>query len=281
MSPDACLVALEQSAIQTAKCVLSESAAIARKDGIGLYEVAVLSQWQGDAPYHVDGALFEVYTHLARRTLLTSYDCAAFLYPYGISMEEGWIAQPIQRNTALFTVTLHQTTNGTFHYTQSGEQERYRECLITTTPTGCFVKVAHATDYYQIAGKSVGLPTKADARRLVDQVLGFRILQAIPTSERRMVLMQDIHIACHREQVQTLAESYKQEFKENDAVAVIDWGCSLKQEQGFVVLECDGEIDPAFLERLQADEQILDCAIYSVPCTEFGLPPLRYIVERL
>jgi hypothetical protein len=280
MSPDACLVALEQSAIQTAKCMLSESTAIARKDGIGLYEVAVLSQWQGDAPYHVDGALFEVYTRLSRRTLLTSYDCAAFLYPYGILMETGWIAQQAQISTSLFAVTLY-ATNDAFSHDQSGEQERYRECLITATPAGCFVKLAHAADYYQVAGKSVGLPTKADARRLIDQVLGFRILQAIPGSERETIMMQDIHIQCHRERVEALAEEYKQEFQGTDAVALIDWGHTRKLEQGFVVLEWDGEVDEAFLERLHDDTQIIDYDVYNVPCTEFGLPPLQYVLERL
>ncbi len=80
--------------------------------------------------------------------------------------------------------------------------------------------------------------------------------------------MQDIHIVYPFEQMLQRAERYEQAFAENEAVTVVDWGCSYKQEQGYIVLEWTNEVDPTFLHQLDADTDVLDYCVYTVPSEE-------------
>ena len=80
--------------------------------------------------------------------------------------------------------------------------------------------------------------------------------------------MQSIHILYPFEQMLHRAERYEQAFAENEAVTVIDWGCSYKQEQGYIVLEWDNNVDPAFLHQLDADADVLDYCVYTVPAEQ-------------
>ncbi len=80
--------------------------------------------------------------------------------------------------------------------------------------------------------------------------------------------MQDVHIVYPFEHMLHRAEGYEQEFADDEAVAIIDWGCSYKQEQGYIVLEWDSEVDPDFLKRLDADHDVVDYSVYSVPCRD-------------
>ncbi len=79
--------------------------------------------------------------------------------------------------------------------------------------------------------------------------------------------MQGIHMVYPVEQMLQRAERYEHEFAENEAVTILDWGCSYKQEQGYIVLEWMDEVDSAFLQHLDADADVLDYCVYSIPCT--------------
>ena len=80
-----------------------------------------------------------------------------------------------------------------------------------------------------------------------------------------MRCLQDVHLVFPLDQLVNRVEAYEQEFKEQDAVMLIDWGCTYKQERGYLVLEWDGEVDPAFLQRLEIDVSVFDYCVYSVP----------------
>ena len=81
-------------------------------------------------------------------------------------------------------------------------------------------------------------------------------------------MQQGIHMLYPVEQMLHRAEQYEQEFAENERVTVVDWGCSYKQEQGYIVLEWDGEVDSAFLQRLDADTDVFDYCVYTLPSGE-------------
>lgn len=89
----------------------------------------------------------------------------------------------------------------------------------------------------------------------------------------RVIWMQDVHITCSWREVRQRAEAYEQVFAKRDTVALIDWGCSYKQEEGYIVLEWEGEVDQEFLACLNADRGVLDYCVYDVPCTELTVIP--------
>ena len=78
--------------------------------------------------------------------------------------------------------------------------------------------------------------------------------------------MQDVHITCLLEHlyatVDTLEERCAVQLEE---VSVLDWGCSYKQEVGYIVLEWEDKVDKAFIEHLSADGKVLDFTISCVP----------------
>lgn len=83
-------------------------------------------------------------------------------------------------------------------------------------------------------------------------------------SSEKIVWTQEAHLRCSQEIVETLAHSYVQEFKENKNVQVIRWGYTCKQRQGFIIMEWDGEVDEAFLDRLEKSKDIQDFYIQGV-----------------
>ncbi len=78
--------------------------------------------------------------------------------------------------------------------------------------------------------------------------------------------MQEIHILYPFEDMVQRAEQYEHEFAEHERVTIVDWGYSYKQAQGYIVLEWDDEVDPAFLHQLDTDGDVLDYSVYSLPC---------------
>jgi len=77
--------------------------------------------------------------------------------------------------------------------------------------------------------------------------------------------MQDIHILYPFECMVQRAEQYEQECAKNENMTIVDWGYSYKQAQGYIVLEWDDEVDPAFLHQLDADADVFDYSVYSLP----------------
>ena len=88
-----------------------------------------------------------------------------------------------------------------------------------------------------------------------------------------------MHLLFPLEQLLHRVEIYEQELVKQEAVTVIDCGCSYKQEQGYMVLEGDGEVDPAFLQRLDADPDVLDYCVYSVPYIAFEETPVQDVLN--
>jgi hypothetical protein len=80
--------------------------------------------------------------------------------------------------------------------------------------------------------------------------------------------MQDIHMTFPLDQLHLVVAAFETQFEaQRDAVTVLDFGASYKQEHGYLVLEWGDEVDPAFIDQLTADSQVTDFSIYNVPCT--------------
>ncbi len=86
---------------------------------------------------------------------------------------------------------------------------------------------------------------------------------------------QAVHLQFPLEQLHHRVQSYEQEFAGQEVVTMIDWGCSYKLEQGYMVLEWNEEVDLAFLQRLNADPDILDYCVYTIPNVEFEEMPVE------
>ena len=78
--------------------------------------------------------------------------------------------------------------------------------------------------------------------------------------------MQDVHIIFPLEHFHTMVAAFEEQCAaQPEEVAILDFGCSYKREQGYIVLEWNGEVDPAFIERLSAESHVLDFTVYSLP----------------
>jgi hypothetical protein len=78
--------------------------------------------------------------------------------------------------------------------------------------------------------------------------------------------MQDVHLTCALEHLYTLVDAFEEHCAARQArVRVLDWGCSYKQEVGYIVVEWESEVDEAFIEHLTADGTVLDFTISCVP----------------
>jgi hypothetical protein len=78
--------------------------------------------------------------------------------------------------------------------------------------------------------------------------------------------MQDVHLTCALEHLYALVDALEEQCTaRQEEVTVLDWGCSYKQEVGYIVLEWEGEVDEAFIEHLSADGTVLDFTISCVP----------------
>ena len=78
--------------------------------------------------------------------------------------------------------------------------------------------------------------------------------------------MQDVHLTCALEHLYTLVDALEEHCAaQREEVTVLDWGCSYKQEVGYIVLAWESEVDEAFIEHLTADSSVLDFTISGVP----------------
>ena len=78
--------------------------------------------------------------------------------------------------------------------------------------------------------------------------------------------MQDVHLTCALEHLYALVDASEEHcVARQEEVTVLDWGCSYKQEMGYIVLEWESEVDEAFIEHLTADGTVLDFTISCVP----------------
>lgn len=78
--------------------------------------------------------------------------------------------------------------------------------------------------------------------------------------------MQGMHITCRAEHVLPLVKELEAQFApQAEEVTLLDWGWSLKQHTGYVVLEWLDEVDEAFVAQLQEDTHIEDVCVYTIP----------------
>ena len=78
--------------------------------------------------------------------------------------------------------------------------------------------------------------------------------------------MQDVHITFPLAHFHTMVAAFEEHCAAQRAeVTVRDFGCSYKQEVGYIVLEWENEVDEAFIEHLSADGSVLDFTISCVP----------------
>ena len=79
--------------------------------------------------------------------------------------------------------------------------------------------------------------------------------------------MQDVHILCSFEQLQSAVAAFEEQFeKQKEEVVILDFGCSYKQERGYIVIEWDDGVGPTFIEQLNVDSDVLDFSIFTVSC---------------
>ena len=77
--------------------------------------------------------------------------------------------------------------------------------------------------------------------------------------------MQDVHITFPLEHFHAMIAAFEEQCAaQHEEVAILDFGSSYKLQQGYIVLEWNGDVDPAFIEQLSAESTILDFTIYSL-----------------
>ena len=78
--------------------------------------------------------------------------------------------------------------------------------------------------------------------------------------------MQDVHITFPLTHFHAMTTAFEEQFEaQQEEVVILDFGCSYKQECGYIVIEWDDEVDPTFIEQLSADGNVLDFSIFDVP----------------
>ena len=79
--------------------------------------------------------------------------------------------------------------------------------------------------------------------------------------------MQDVHITFSLEHFHAMVAVFEEQCAaQPEEVAILDFGCSYKLQQGYIVIEWNRDVDPAFIEQLSAESTILDFTMYSLPC---------------
>ena len=79
--------------------------------------------------------------------------------------------------------------------------------------------------------------------------------------------MQDVHIIFPLERFHTMVSAFEEQFEaQQEEVVVVDFGCSYKLQQGYIVIEWSDNVSPKFIEQLDADSKVLDFTIYCVSC---------------
>ena len=81
--------------------------------------------------------------------------------------------------------------------------------------------------------------------------------------------MVNVHITFPLDQFHRMVAAFEMQFTAQSAeVTVLDFGCSYKQEVGYLVLEWMDEVDESFLRQLTADRHVVDFSVYRVPCAD-------------
>lgn len=79
--------------------------------------------------------------------------------------------------------------------------------------------------------------------------------------------MQDVHITFPLEHFHAMVAAFEgQCAAQPEDVAILDFGCSYKREQGYIVIEWQDSVSLAFIEHLSAESHVLDFSVYSIPC---------------
>jgi hypothetical protein len=79
--------------------------------------------------------------------------------------------------------------------------------------------------------------------------------------------MQDVHITFPLEHFHAMVGAFEEQCAaQHEEVAILDFGCSYKLQQGYIVLEWDEDVDPEFIEQLSAESNVLDFTVYSLSC---------------
>ena len=94
--------------------------------------------------------------------------------------------------------------------------------------------------------------------------------------------MQEVHLTCSREHLFPMLDALTAQFQaREDEVSITDYGQCQKSEHWYMVLTWIGEVDEAFIEQLNADGQVLDYSVYTVPCIGDDLPfGIELVAER-
>jgi len=79
--------------------------------------------------------------------------------------------------------------------------------------------------------------------------------------------MQDVHITFPVEHFHAMVAAFEEQCAaQPEDVAILDFGCSYKRERGYIVLEWRDTVNPAFIEHLSAEGNVLDFTVYGIPC---------------
>jgi hypothetical protein len=78
--------------------------------------------------------------------------------------------------------------------------------------------------------------------------------------------MQEVHITCPAALVPAWVNILPQQLvAPHSDIALIDFGCSIKQKRGYVVLCWASRADQAVIAELEAEPEIEDVSIISIP----------------
>jgi hypothetical protein len=84
--------------------------------------------------------------------------------------------------------------------------------------------------------------------------------------------MQEVHLTCALEHLYALVDALDEHCAaRGEEVTVRDFGCSYKQEVGYIVLAWQSQVDEAFIKHLSADGSVLDFTISCVPDEQLDL----------
>ena len=90
--------------------------------------------------------------------------------------------------------------------------------------------------------------------------------------------MFDVHITFPLDQLAPMLAGFSKQFAApSEDVTVLDWGCSYKLEQAYIVLEWTDEVADTFIQQLTADSMVLDFSVYHVACADDPFCPFTAV----
>jgi hypothetical protein len=79
--------------------------------------------------------------------------------------------------------------------------------------------------------------------------------------------MHDVDITFPLEHFHAMVAAFEEQCAaQPEAVAILDFGCSYKLQQGYIVIEWQDTVSPEFIEYLDAESNVLDFTVYGIPC---------------